>query len=114
ALAGKDITIYGTGNQTRSFCYIDDLIQGFMALGASDLATPTNIGNPTEFTINDLARVIVSLTDSKSHIIRLPLPQDDPQQRKPDITKLSASTGWKPTVSLMTGIEQTIKYFQGN
>lgn len=111
ALRGEPLTIYGKGMQTRSFCYIDDLLDGFMTLMGTDQFV-TNLGNPTEFTVYELAELVLRLTDSKSKLIFLPLPQDDPQQRKPDITK-ARNLGWEPKVSLEDGLKETIKYFKG-
>lgn len=111
ALRGEPLTVYGKGMQTRSFCYIDDLLDGFMTLMGTDQFV-TNLGNPTEFTVYELAELVLRLTDSKSELIFLPLPQDDPQQRKPDITK-ARNLGWEPQVSLEDGLKETIKYFKG-
>lgn len=111
ALRGEPLTIYGKGMQTRSFCYIDDLLDGFMTLINADEFV-TNLGNPTEFTVYELAELVLRLTGSKSKMVFLPLPQDDPQQRKPDITKAKA-LGWEPKVSLEDGLKETIKYFKG-
>jgi UDP-glucuronate decarboxylase len=114
ALRGSDITIYGDGTQTRSFCYVDDLVDGMMRLMASppDVTGPINIGNPGEFTILELARLVIELTGSSSRILNLPLPQDDPRQRRPDIEKATRLLGWKPTVSLGDGLQRTIAYFR--
>lgn len=111
ALRGEPLTIYGQGMQTRSFCYIDDLLDGFMTLINADEFV-TNLGNPTEFTVYELAELVLRLTGSKSKMVFLPLPQDDPQQRKPDITKAKA-LGWEPKISLEDGLKETIKYFKG-
>lgn len=111
ALRGEPLTIYGQGMQTRSFCYIDDLLDGFMTLINADEFV-TNLGNPTEFTVYELAELVLRLTGSKSKMVFLPLPQDDPQQRKPDITK-AKTLGWEPKVSLEDGLKETIKYFKG-
>lgn len=111
ALRGEPLTVYGKGMQTRSFCYIDDLLDGFMTLMGTDQFV-TNLGNPTEFTVYELAELVLRLTGSKSELIFLPLPQDDPQQRKPDITK-ARNLGWEPQVSLEDGLKETIKYFKG-
>ncbi len=113
ALLGRDITLYGDGSQTRSFCYVDDLIEGmikFMNLSA-DVTGPMNLGNPTEFTILELAEKIISLTNSKSRIILSPLPQDDPKQRKPDISLASNLIKWNPVTDMDTGLTKTIVYF---
>ena len=112
ALCGDPITIYGDGSQTRSFCYRDDLIDGMMKLMESDEVTPVNIGNPVEFTMLELAREILDLTDSKSEIVHLELPRDDPQQRQPDIGKARQLLGWEPVTKLREGLEKTIPYFE--
>ncbi|WP_419511789.1 UDP-glucuronic acid decarboxylase family protein [Methylobacterium fujisawaense] len=114
ALSGEDVTLYGDGNQTRSFCYVDDLIRGFIALmGTEDAVTgPINIGNPGEFTIRQLAELVLELTGSSSKLVYRPLPPDDPRQRRPDITKAKAVLGWEPTVQLRDGVERTIQYFR--
>ena len=115
ALTNQPITIFGEGQQTRSFCYVDDLIEGFVRLMASpgDVTGPINLGNPGEFTIAELATKVIELTNSKSEIINLPLPQDDPRQRKPDITKAKAVLNWEPKVALEEGLRRTIGYFEG-
>lgn len=116
ALQGKDITVYGSGEQTRSFCYVDDLLDGMMAYMALDsergIPGPINLGNPGEFTMNELAEKVIALTGSKSQILHPPLPQDDPQQRKPDISKAKSLLGWEPKVQLEEGLKKTIDYFQ--
>ena len=112
ALRGEDITIYGDGSQTRSFCYFEDNLDGMMSLMSSNEHGPINIGNPGEFTIKELAETVIGMTDSKSKIIYLPLPQDDPKQRKPDITKAKALLNWEPTVILADGLVNTIDYFR--
>jgi UDP-glucuronate decarboxylase len=113
ALSNQDITIYGEGNQTRSFCYVDDLVDGLIRLmGTSgDVTGPVNLGNPAEFTIRELADLVIDLTGSSSRIIFRPLPQDDPRQRCPDISKARELLGWKPTVALRDGLLKTISYF---
>jgi UDP-glucuronate decarboxylase len=113
ALRGENITIYGDGQQTRSFCYVDDLIEGMVRLmGTEDGFTgPVNVGNPHEFTMLELAQTVIRLTGSKSQLSFQPLPQDDPKQRKPDISLAQASLGWEPTVQLEEGIGKTIAYF---
>jgi UDP-glucuronate decarboxylase len=113
ALTGKDITVHGRGDQTRSFCYVDDLIDAFVLLmnSAEEVTGPVNIGNPTEFTILELAQKVISLTGSSSKIIRLPLPEDDPKQRKPDIQRARDTLGWEPTIPLEAGLIRTIDYF---
>ncbi|MEN9855333.1 MAG: hypothetical protein RL186_673 [Pseudomonadota bacterium] len=114
ALKGEDITIFGDGMQTRSFCYVDDLISGFIAfMGAGDDVTgPINIGNPVEFTIRELAEAVIELTGAKSRLISLPLPSDDPKQRRPDITLAQSALNWQPKVQLKEGLEKTIAYFE--
>ena len=112
ALQGQDITVYGEGQQTRSFCYVDDLIEGFVGLMNQDqVVGPMNIGNPGEFTILELAQKVIELTGSKSQIVYRPMPEDDPKQRKPDITQAKAVLGWEPKVQLEAGLKQTIEYF---
>jgi len=112
ALRNEPITIYGEGTQTRSFCYVDDLLAGIWKLMNTDgLTGPVNIGNPGEFTIRELADLVVSLTGSRSEIVRLPLPADDPVQRQPDITLARKLLGWEPSIGLKAGLERTIGYF---
>jgi UDP-glucuronate decarboxylase len=111
SLRGEDITIYGNGNQTRSFCHYKDNLDGMMALMSSNEHSPVNIGNPGEFTIKELAETIVSMTNSSSKIVYLPLPQDDPKQRKPNISKAKQLLNWEPTVALADGLADTIDYF---
>lgn len=115
ALQGKDITIYGDGSQTRSFQYVDDLLDGIIKLmdTPDNFVGPVNLGNPSEFTINSLAEIVIKMTGSKSKLIHLPLPQDDPKQRKPDITLAKKELSWEPTIRLETGLEKTIEYFRG-
>jgi UDP-glucuronate decarboxylase len=112
ALQGKDITVYGDGQQTRSFCYVDDLVDGLYRLMFNDEIGPVNIGNPGEFTIVELAEQVIAMTGSSSKLIRLPLPIDDPKQRRPDITKAKAKLGFEPRVSLRDGLQPTIEYFR--
>jgi len=114
ALQGADITIYGDGTQTRSFCYVDDLIIGMIALMNSpkEIVGPMNIGNPNEFSISELVTEVVAQTKSKSKVIRLPLPEDDPRQRQPDITKAKTILGWSPKTELQEGLQKTIQYFE--
>jgi len=114
ALKGEDITIYGTGQQTRSFCYVDDLIEALLRMMDSgpDLPGPVNIGNPREFTMLELAERVVSLTSSTSRLVFQPLPEDDPKQRQPDITLARDKLGWEPKVSLDDGLKETIAYFR--
>jgi UDP-glucuronate decarboxylase len=113
ALGGKPITIYGDGLQTRSFCYVDDLIDGILRLMDSgpDLIGPINLGNPAEFTMIELADLVLDLSGSRSELVRLPLRADDPRQRKPDIAKATDRLGWRPAVSLADGLRSTIAYF---
>ena len=112
ALSGEPITIYGDGLQTRSFGYVSDTIRGVLALLDSDVTTPVNIGNPGEFTIGELAQMIIELTESSSVIVNEPLPVDDPMQRRPDITQARERLGWEPKVSLAEGLVPTIAYFR--
>ena len=114
ALVGRDITVFGSGAQTRSFCYVDDLIDGFIRLMATGEETtgPINLGNPVEFTIGELAKEVIELTGSKSRVVHRPLPQDDPRQRCPDITKAREILGWEPKVELKEGLTKTIGYFE--
>ncbi|MGE5515519.1 MAG: UDP-glucuronic acid decarboxylase family protein [Bacteroidota bacterium] len=114
ALEGRDITIYGDGSQTRSFCYCDDLVEGFIRLMASpDTVTgPINLGNPGEFTMLQLAETVLRLVGSKSKLVFLPLPADDPRQRQPDISKARELLGWQPTIALEAGLQRTIDYFK--
>jgi UDP-glucuronate decarboxylase len=113
ALQGKPITIYGDGRQTRSFCYVDDMIEGFVRLMESPahVTGPINLGNPVEFTIRELAELAIEMTGSRSKLTYLPLPQDDPRQRQPDITLARTRLKWQPTVELREGLEHTIRYF---
>ena len=112
ALSGEPLTMYGEGAQTRSFCYVSDLIDGIYRLFHSDHVEPTNIGNPHEFTVRQLAERVLALTGSRSPIVRRPLPTDDPKVRQPDITKARALLGWEPKVSLDDGLERTIAFFR--
>jgi len=114
ALKNKDITIYGDGSQTRSFCYVDDLVEGItkMMNSREDFVGPVNLGNPTEFTILDLAKKIIKLTDSKSNIIYKPLPEDDPKQRQPNIELAKKELEWEPKIQLEEGLKKTINYFE--
>ena len=113
ALRGEDITIFGEGHQTRSFCYVDDLISGFTKLmnTGDDVTGPINLGNPIEFSIRELAEQVITLTGAKSKLVFRPLPHDDPKQRQPDISKAIATLGWKPKVELQEGLTRTISYF---
>jgi len=114
ALTGRDITLFGDGRQTRSFCYVDDLVDGLIRLMNSppEVAGPFNLGNPGEFSILELAKMVIALTGSKSRIIHQPLPQDDPRQRCPDITLATQILGWSPLVTLEQGLSRTVPYFE--
>ncbi len=114
ALRGEDITLYGDGTQTRSFCYVDDLIDGMLRLMDSpdDVIGPINIGNPVEFTMRELADTVIELTGTKSKLVHRPLPSDDPRQRQPDITQAKTKLGWEPQVQLRHGLMRTIDYFR--
>ncbi len=115
ALRGEPITIYGDGSQTRSFCFVDDLVGGLIALMENQAGEtgPMNLGNPGEFTMLELAELVLKLTDSKSKIEHLPLPEDDPKQRQPDISRAERVLGWEPQVALEEGLEATISYLAG-
>ena len=115
ALKGEDITIYGDGSQTRSFCYVDDLVEGMyrMMNSREDLTGPVNLGNPGEFTMLELARKVIALTGSRSKLVYRPLPQDDPAQRKPVIDLAKKELGWEPQIMLEEGLKKTIDYFRG-
>lgn len=112
ALRGDDLTVYGDGKQTRSFCYVSDEIDGFLRLAASDEHLPVNIGNPGEFTMIEAANLVLKVTGSKSKITFMPLPEDDPKQRRPDITKAKTLLGWEPKIDLETGLRLSMDYFQ--
>lgn len=115
ALRGEELTIYGTGEQTRSFCYVDDLIEGFVRLmnaEADDIHLPVNIGNPGEFTMNELAQEVEKAIGETIKVTHLPLPQDDPKQRKPNIERANNLLGWEPTIPLAKGLEKTVAYFK--
>ncbi len=114
ALKGNPITIYGDGSQTRSFCYVSDLVSGLIALmdAPDDVTGPINLGNPTEMTIRELAELVIEMTGAKSTLVEKPLPSDDPTQRCPDITLAKSALGWEPTVALKQGLEKTIAYFK--
>jgi dTDP-glucose 4,6-dehydratase len=111
ALTGKDLTVYGDGKQTRSFCYVDDMIEGLVALLESDVQKPVNIGNPDERTINELAEVVLEVTGSESGITHGDLPPQDPQVRRPDISKARLELGWEPDVGLREGLQESMEYF---
>ncbi|HKV72036.1 MAG TPA: UDP-glucuronic acid decarboxylase family protein [Gemmatimonadales bacterium] len=113
ALAGEPLTVYGHGDQTRSFCYVDDLIEGIIRLFERGGDAPVNVGNPIEFTVRQLAERVIALTRSKSPIVERPLPTDDPKVRKPDITRAKALLDWEPKIPLDEGLRRTIAYFQG-
>ena len=114
ALRGEPLTIFGEGKQTRSFCFVSDLIEGIFRLSKADFHEPVNIGNPMELTILEFAERIRSITGSKSQIVKKPLPVDDPQQRRPDISRAKKILGWEPRVSLEDGLKETIRWFQAN
>ena len=113
ALAGEPLTVFGDGSQTRSFCYVADLIDGIYRLLLSDVTEPVNIGNPAELSVLDFAKTIKTLTGTPSEIVFKPLPEDDPKVRQPDITKAKAKLGWEPRVKLEDGLAKTIEYFRG-
>jgi dTDP-glucose 4,6-dehydratase len=112
ALRGEDLTVFGNGSQTRSFCYVSDLIEGIYSLLLSDYSMPVNIGNPHEISLKDFAEEVLKLTDANVQIIYKPLPVDDPKQRQPDITKAAELLGWAPTVSRAEGLQKTYAYFK--
>jgi UDP-glucuronate decarboxylase len=114
ALQGKDITVYGDGQQTRSFCYVDDLIDAMVKMMDTEtgFTGPVNIGNPGEFTMLELAEAVLRLSGSKSKVIHQPLPLDDPKQRQPDITLAKSKLGWAPRINLEDGLKETITYFK--
>jgi len=112
ALVNEDVTVFGDGRQTRSFCYISDLVDGIIRMMLSKENDPINIGNPQEMTIEQIARLIIEMTGSKSQIIYKPLPTDDPKVRQPDITRARTLLGWEPKVSLEQGLGRTIEYFR--
>jgi dTDP-glucose 4,6-dehydratase len=113
ALRGEDLTVFGDGSQTRSFCYVDDLVEGIYRLLMSDYAYPVNVGNPDEISLKDFAEEIIKLTGTKQQITYKPLPVDDPKQRQPDITRAKEILGWEPTVSRAEGLKITYEYFKG-
>ena len=112
ALLGEDLTVYGDGSQTRAFCYVSDEIDGIVRLAASGEHLPVNIGNPGEFTMVECARTVLEVAGSRSKLVFLPLPQDDPQQRCPDISKAKALLGWEPKIDLRTGLQMSLEYFR--
>jgi UDP-glucuronate decarboxylase len=114
ALRNEPLTVYGTGEQTRSFCYVSDLVEGLMALMNVDPnpGVPVNIGNPGEFTINELAEIVLAMVPTTSRVVHKPLPKDDPQRRRPDISRAKTVLGWEPTVPLSEGLERTIAWFR--
>ena len=112
ALVGEDLSIYGDGSQTRSFCYVSDEIEGFLRLSKAEEHLPVNIGNPSEFTILECAQLVLKITGSRSRIRYEPLPQDDPKQRRPDITKARKLLGWEPKIDLETGLRRSLEYFK--
>jgi dTDP-glucose 4,6-dehydratase len=109
ALQDRPLTVFGDGSQTRSFCYVDDLIDGVVRLAESDIHTPVNVGNPNEFTLLELAKAVIEVTESRSEIIYEPLPTDDPQQRQPDIGRARDLLSWEPKVELTEGLRRTIE-----
>jgi dTDP-glucose 4,6-dehydratase len=113
ALAGKDFTVFGDGSQTRSFCYVSDLVDGFVRLALSDVQDPVNLGNPEEMTILEFAEAVRAAAGGGGRIVHLPLPKDDPQRRRPDITRARQLLEWEPRTSLSDGLKQTIAYFRG-
>ena len=114
ALLGEDLTLYGDGSQTRSFCFVDDLVEGLVRMlhQPAGVTGPFNLGNPVEFTMRELAETVLRLTGSRSRIIHQPLPQDDPRQRRPDISKARTHLSWEPRVALADGLARTIAYFR--
>jgi dTDP-glucose 4,6-dehydratase len=112
ALRGEDVTIFGSGKQTRSFCYVSDLVDGILRLAESATNDPVNIGNPQEMTIEEIARTIIRMTGSSSRIVYRPLPEDDPKVRQPDITRARTLLGWEPKVGLEEGLTRTLEYFR--
>jgi UDP-glucuronate decarboxylase len=115
ALRGEPLTIYGDGDQTRSFCYVDDLVEGLVRMMATthEVTGPINLGNPGEFTMTELATEVISVVGSDPGRVNLPLPQDDPVRRQPDITRAKETLGWEPTIALRQGLERTVEYFRG-
>jgi nucleoside-diphosphate-sugar epimerase len=113
ALTGRPLTVYGDGSQTRSFCFVEDEVVGLLALLDGDIVGPVNIGNPAEFTMLELARLVLEVTGSSSQVVHEPLPQDDPTQRRPDITLARRHLAWEPTVALREGLERTAAWIRG-
>ena len=113
ALRGEDLTVFGDGSQTRSFCYVDDLVEGIVRLLMSDYHLPVNVGNPDEISLKDFAEEIIKLTGTRQKIVYMPLPMDDPKQRKPDITRAKQLLGWEPKVNRKDGLKKTYEYFKG-
>ena len=112
ALRGEELTVFGDGGQTRSFCYVDDLVDGLIRLMDGDFIGPVNLGNPDEITVAELAKTVLRLTGSSAHIVRRPAPPDDPRRRQPDITVAGLRLDWRPTVALEDGLARTIEYFR--
>jgi dTDP-glucose 4,6-dehydratase len=112
ALRNEDVTVFGDGKQTRSFCYVSDLVEGIIKLMHAPVNDPVNIGNPQELTIEQIARLIIKMTGSKSQVVYKPLPEDDPKVRQPDITRARSLLGWEPKVTLEEGLGKTIEYFR--
>ena len=114
ALRNEDVTVFGDGEQTRSFCYVDDLILGMLKMmdTGADIVGPVNLGNPEEFSMRELAEIVLDLTGSRSKVVHRPLPQDDPRQRRPDISEAERLLGWRPVTPLKEGLERTIRYFE--
>ena len=112
ALNGEPLTVYGDGSQTRSFCYVSDEVDGIYKLYMSGDCNPTNVGNPVEFTVRELAEMVLELTGSDAPIVERPLPEDDPKVRQPDISRARRMLGWEPKVALREGLEETIRYFR--
>jgi dTDP-glucose 4,6-dehydratase len=114
ALQGEPLTIYGDGSQTRSFCYVSDLVDGILRLSRSPEHLPVNLGNPMEWTIFECAQVVLAVTGSRSEIVHKPLPEDDPTRRRPDITRARTLLGWEPRIQLREGLERSMEYFRGS
>jgi nucleoside-diphosphate-sugar epimerase len=112
ALEGKPLTVHGEGLQTRSFCYVDDLVEGIIRLFESSEKNPVNVGNPVEFTMLEFARMVLELSGSKSQVVHLPAREDDPRRRRPDTTRARQILGWEPQVALREGLQKTLEYFR--